>query len=125
SSLFLGGLFEFLALRPEVSDPLSPCPIPRQTGIEVRFRNVSFRYPATQRFALDGFELTVPAGSITAIVGPNGAGKSTLLKLLCRFYDPDAGTIQLDGTDLRQFTLDDVRRSITVLFQQPLHYNAT
>jgi ATP-binding cassette subfamily B protein len=67
----------------------------------------------------------VPAGSIVAIVGPNGAGKSTLLKLLCRFYDPDAGAIELDGVDLRQFSLGNVRRSITVLFQQPVHYNAT
>jgi ATP-binding cassette subfamily B protein len=125
SSLFLGGLFEFLALRPEVADPESPCPITRERAVEVRFRNVCFRYPGTQRFALDGFDLAVPAGSIAAIVGPNGAGKSTLLNLLCRFYDPDAGVIELGGTDLRQFNLDDVRRSITVLFQQPVHYNAT
>lgn len=125
SSLFLGGLFEFLALRPEVADPASPCPISRQKAIEIHFQSVSFRYPGTQRSALDGFDLTVPAGSIAAIVGPNGAGKSTLLKLLCRFYDPDAGAIELDGVDLRQFALDDVRRSITVLFQQPVHYNAS
>ena len=125
SSLFLGGLFEFLELRPEVADPRSPCPIPRQTALEVRFKSVSFRYPGTQHAALDRFDLTVPAGSIAAIVGPNGAGKSTLLKLLCRFYDPDAGAIELDGVDLRQFALDEVRRSITVLFQQPVHYNAT
>ncbi len=112
-------------IPPEVADPPSPHPIPRRTGIAVRFQAVSFRYPGTQRFALEGFDLTVPAGSIAAIVGPNGAGKSTLLKLLCRFYDPDAGTIELDGTNLRQFSLDDVRRSITVLFQQPVRYNAT
>jgi ATP-binding cassette subfamily B protein len=125
SSLFLGGLFDFLALRPEVADPASPLPMPRRTGVEIRFRGVSFRYPGTQGFALDGFDLAIPAGSIVAIVGPNGAGKSTLLKLLCRFYDPDAGAIELDGVDLRQFSLDEVRRSITVLFQQPVHYNAT
>ncbi len=125
SSLFLGGLFEFLALQPEVADLPSPCPIPRQTGIEVRFQSISFRYPGTQRFALDDFDLTVPAGSIAAIVGPNGAGKSTLLKLLCRFYDPDVGVIEFNGVDLRQFALEDLRRSITVLFQQPVHYNAT
>ncbi len=111
SSLFLGGLFEFLALRPEVADPPSPLPVPRHNGMEVSFRGVSFRYPGTERFALDGFNLTVPAGSIAAIVGPNGAGKSTLLKLLCRFYDPDSGSVELDGMDLRNFALDDVRRS--------------
>jgi ATP-binding cassette subfamily B protein len=125
SSLFLGGLFEFLALRPEVADPPSPLPVPRNDGLDVSFKGVSFRYAGTERFALDGFNLTVPAGSIAAIVGPNGAGKSTLLKLLCRFYDPDSGSVELDGMDLRNLARDDVRRSITVLFQQPVRYNAT
>jgi ATP-binding cassette, subfamily B, bacterial len=124
-SLFLGGLFEFLALRPEVIDPSSPLALRRDTGMEVRFKEVSFRYPGAERCALNDFTLTVSAGSIAAIVGSNGAGKSTLLKLLCRFYDPDSGSIDLDGVDLRNFALDDVRRSITVLFQQPVHYNAT
>ncbi|MBI3695836.1 MAG: ATP-binding cassette domain-containing protein, partial [Acidobacteria bacterium] len=67
----------------------------------------------------------VPAGQIVAIVGPNGAGKSTLIKLLCRFYDPAAGRIELDGIDLRDLPIEELRRRITVLFQQPVHYNAT
>src|SRR4029453_7224550 len=58
-------------------------------------------------------------------VGPNGAGKSTLLKLLCRFYDPDEGNIEIDSRDLRDFAIDDLRRLITVLFQQPVHYNTS
>ena len=99
SSLFLGGLFEFLALRPEVADPPSPLPVSRRDGMAVSFRNVSYSYAGTERLALDGFDLTVPAGSIAAIVGPNGAGKSTLLKLLCRFYDPDSGSVELDGVE--------------------------
>ena len=65
------------------------------------------------------------AGRIAALVGRNGAGKTTLLKLLCRFYDPDSGSITLDGADLRGFSVEDLRRSLTVLFQQPVHYNAT
>jgi ATP-binding cassette subfamily B protein len=125
SSLFLGGLFEFLALRPEVIDPTFPAAVRRDTGMEVSFKGVSFHYPGSERFVLDDFNLNVPAGSIAAIVGPNGAGKSTLLKLLCRFYDPDNGSIELDGVDLRNLAIDDVRRSITVLFQQPVHYTAT
>ena len=124
STLFLGGLFEFLALQPKVANPQSPVALP-VTAVEIRFRNVSFRYPNTQHDALKDFNLTISAGSIAAIVGPNGAGKSTLLKLLCRFYDPDAGSVELNGVDLRNFSLADVRRSITVLFQQPVHYNAT
>jgi ATP-binding cassette subfamily B protein len=125
SSLFLGGLFEFLALRPQIADPQVPCPMPHMQGAEVTFRDVSFHYPGSERLALEGFNLTIPAGSIAAIVGPNGAGKSTLVNLLCRFYDPESGAIELDGTDLRHFAVEDVRRSVTVLFQQPVHYNAT
>ena len=62
---------------------------------------------------------------MVAIVGPNGAGKSTLLKLLCRFYDPEAGGIEIDGIDLRDLAVRELRRLITVLFQQPVHYNDT
>jgi ATP-binding cassette subfamily B protein len=126
SSLFLGGLFEFLALRPQIVDPQAPCyPVPHMQGAGVTFRDVSFRYPGRERLALAGFNLTIPAGSIAAIVGPNGAGKSTLVNLLCRFYDPEVGAVELDGTDVRHLAVEDVRRSVTVLFQQPVHYNAT
>jgi ATP-binding cassette subfamily B protein len=70
-------------------------------------------------------DLEIPAGRITAVVGANGAGKSTLIKLLCRFYDPEEGGIEIDRADLRTVDLDSLRASITVLFQQPVHYNAT
>jgi ATP-binding cassette subfamily B protein len=69
--------------------------------------------------------MTIPGGKIVALVGPNGAGKSTLLKLLCRFYDPDEGSIAIDGKDLQNFAIEDLRRLITVLFQQPFHYNTS
>jgi ATP-binding cassette subfamily B protein len=59
---------------------------------------------------------------VVAIVGPNGAGKTTLTKLLCRFYDPDAGSVELDGVDLREFSLSELRNMITVLFQFPMPY---
>jgi ATP-binding cassette subfamily B protein len=123
--LFLGNLFEFLALKPAVVSPPSPRPAPAPLREGVRFSGVRFRYPGSDRLALDGFDLFVPAGRVVAVVGPNGAGKSTLLKLLCRFYDPEAGSVSLDGVDLRQFPVDGLRRSITVLFQQPVHYNAS
>ncbi len=71
-----------------------------QAGIS--FKDVSFSYPDASGKALDDFTMTIPSGKIVAIVGPNGAGKSTLLKLLCRFYDPDAGKIEIDGRDLRE-----------------------
>ena len=68
---------------------------------EVRFRGVSFAYPSGGGPVLDGFDLTIPAGSSLAIVGQNGAGKTTLAKLLCRLYDPQAGAIEVNGVDLR------------------------
>jgi ATP-binding cassette subfamily B protein len=125
NSLFLGNLFEFLALKPKVADPAHPVAFPAAICKGLSFENVSFRYPGSERFALRDFNLDLPAGRITAIVGANGAGKSTLIKLICRFYDPDAGSLRLDGIDLRDFGLQDLRRAATVLFQQPVHYNQT
>jgi ATP-binding cassette subfamily B protein len=86
---------------------------------------VTFRYPGAGRPALEDFTLEVPEGRITAIVGPNGAGKSTLIRLLCRFYDPEAGSIEREGKDLREWPMEDLRRSTTVLFQEPAHYSET
>ena len=126
NSLFLGNLFEFLSLQPRIKCRGGP-PWPPFAEIEtgIAFNGVSFSYPNASGKALDDFTMTIPSGKIVAIVGPNGAGKSTLLKLLCRFYDPDAGNIEIDGRDLRDFPVDDLRRLITVLFQQPVHYNTT
>jgi len=123
--LFLGDLFEFLELKPQVLDPPSPINAPVAPREEIRFERITFRYPDSERIALADFSLSVPAGQIAAIVGPNGAGKSTLIKLLCRLYDPESGRILIDGIDLRTMRVDEVRRLITVLFQQPVHYNVT
>lgn len=125
NSLFLSNLFEFLALEPQVVDPSAPLELADPFKAEICFDGVTFRYPGTQRIALQNFNLTIPTGQMVAIVGPNGAGKSTLLKLLCRLYDPEAGRIEINGIDLRDLSLEDLRRSITVLFQQPVHYNDT
>jgi ATP-binding cassette, subfamily B, bacterial len=84
---------------------------------ELRFRDVSFRYPGTDRLVLDGFDLTVPAGSSLAIVGRNGAGKTTLAKLICRLYDPERGAIEADGTDIRAFDIASWRSRVTAVFQ--------
>ena len=73
---------------------------------DISFRNVTFAYPDTNENVLEGFDLTIPAGSSLAIVGQNGAGKTTLAKLLCRLYDPQAGSILIDGVDLRDLDLD-------------------
>lgn len=122
NSLFLGNLFEFLALQPVIADGQQR---KDQVKVGIGFKGVSFSYPDASGRALDNFSMTIPKGKIVAIVGPNGAGKSTLLKLLCRFYDPDAGVIEIDSQDLKEIAVRDLRRMITVLFQQPFHYNTT
>jgi ATP-binding cassette, subfamily B, bacterial len=90
----------------------------------VRVRGLSYRYP-DGRAALRGVDLTIMPGESIALVGPNGAGKSTLIKLLCRFYDPNEGSVEIDGVDLRDYPIDKLRRLITVLFQEPVRYSCT
>lgn len=126
NSLFLRNLFEFLALEPLVVEA-SPAQAvtPDAVHREIRFHNLSFSYPQTARRALDEFCLTIPARQTVALVGPNGAGKSTLVKLLCRFYDPASGAIEIDGININRIPTVHLRGLITVLFQQPVHYNAT
>jgi len=125
STLFLDNLFLFLSQKTQLTEPDNPQPIqlPLQQGI--CFNNISFRYPGSERDALSNFSLTLPARKVTAIVGHNGAGKSTLIKLLCRFYDPYEGAVLLDGVDLRRFAPAELRRGITVLFQEPVRYHTT
>jgi len=88
---------------------------------EVRFRSVTFAYPGGAA-VLDHFDLTIPAGSSLAIVGQNGAGKTTLAKLLCRLYDPQAGTIEVDGHDLREFAIPSWRERVTAVFQDFIRF---
>ena len=90
-----------------------PRGLPRR---EIRFRNVHFAY-GNSAPVLDGFDLTIPAGTSLAIVGQNGAGKTTLAKLLCRLYDPQSGTIEVDGVDIRRFDLTAWRERLSAVFQ--------
>lgn len=83
---------------------------------EIRFRDLTFAYPGGAP-VLEGFDLTIPAGSSLAIVGQNGAGKTTLAKLLCRLYDPQQGAIEVDGIDVREFDLASWRSRLTAVFQ--------
>lgn len=125
NSLFLNHLFAFLDLESAIGDPQVPQPTPTTIRQGIEFHNVTFRYPGSERAALRDFSLAIPAGQIVALVGANGAGKSTLIKLLCRFYDPEAGQITIDGSDIRRFALADLRRLLTALFQMPVPYHAT
>jgi ABC-type multidrug transport system fused ATPase/permease subunit len=88
---------------------------------EIRFRDVSFAYPGGTA-VLDHFDLTIAAGTSLAIVGQNGAGKTTLAKLLCRLYDPQSGSIEIDGVDLREIAIDAWRARLTAVFQDFIRF---
>jgi ATP-binding cassette subfamily B protein len=125
NSLFLSDLFQFLELESQVVDPAQPETMPKSLQQGILFDDVWFNYPGSDRPVVCGLNLEIPAGKIIAIVGVNGAGKTTLIKLLCRFYDPQQGSIKLDGTDIRFFAVDELRQQITALFQEPMQYQET
>jgi ABC-type multidrug transport system fused ATPase/permease subunit len=89
---------------------------------DIRFRDVTFGYPGAGQPVLNGFDLTIPAATSLAIVGPNGAGKTTLAKLLCRLYDPLAGAIEIDGTDVRDLDLGAWRSRVAAVFQDFIRF---
>ena len=123
--LFLDNLFSFLDVNPTVVDPDNPRRPPPVSPPSVCFRSISFTYPGAARPVFRDFDLEIPAGTTAALLGVNGTGKSTLFKLTCRFYDPDRGTVEIGGTDIRQLELTDVRGQVTALFQEPVHYSET
>ncbi|MEO7399134.1 MAG: ABC transporter ATP-binding protein [Ilumatobacteraceae bacterium] len=89
---------------------------------EIRFRGVTFGYPTSSQPVLEGLDIIIPAGTSLAIVGQNGAGKTTLAKLLCRLYDPQQGTIEIDGIDLRTLDIAMWRARVTAVFQDFIRY---
>jgi len=106
-------------------EPAHPLPVPLHLKRGIRFNRVTFRYPESDRAALQDFDLAIHPGQFTAIVGRNGSGKSTVVKLLCRFYDPQHGHIELDNIDIREFGIRELRARMSAMFQMPVHYNAT
>jgi ATP-binding cassette subfamily B protein len=124
-NLFLANLYEFLDLKPKVSHPAYPQPVPRPMQMGIAFHQVAFHYATSSRQALEDINLTIRPGEVVALVGENGSGKTTLIKLLCRLYDPTEGCITIDGIDLRQFKLNDLRREISIVFQDYAKYHLT
>jgi ATP-binding cassette subfamily B protein len=105
SNLFLTTLDEF------------PKRVPQPITQGITFDHVSFQYPHEDRVAIRDFTFTIRPGEHVAFVGANGAGKTTLVKLLCRLYDPTGGRITIDGTDLRDYSIADLRGAISGIFQ--------
>lgn len=122
--LFLEHLFNFLDIEPNMRAPAVDAAFPEKP-YAINIENVDFRYPGSEQLALKRFSIDIPAQKTVAILGPNGAGKSTLLKMLCRFYDPEVGSIKINGTDIRDLPHDALLREITVLFQYWVNYAGT
>lgn len=111
---------------PSVPEPRRPVPLPGPGRGEVRFDGVEFAYDsAPEKVVLPSFSLRVPAGQTVALVGATGAGKSTLAKLVARFYDPVAGTVSLDGVDLRDVADADLRRAVVMVTQESFLFSGS
>jgi ATP-binding cassette, subfamily B, bacterial len=119
-------LAELRAEQPVIVEPAQPRSLPKPAQGNVSFERVSFRYPTRpDSLALDGFDLSVRPGETVAIVGPSGAGKTTVFNLLLRFYDPEAGAVRLDGVDVRELRLAELRRALAIVPQEPVLFTAT
>ncbi len=123
NNLFLSNLYEFLDLKRTVLEPASPRAVPRPITRGIEFDHIRFQYPNTEREAIEDVSLAVRPGEVIALVGENGSGKTTLMKLLLRLYEPTRGAIRIDGTDICQFTTPDLRREVSIIFQDYAHYN--
>jgi len=130
----MGRIAELLEAEPEIAAPVDPLPLPRPLRGELRCERVVFHYPQApgpgpgtgQALpALDGFDLHVRPGETVALVGPSGAGKSTVLSLLLRFHDPQAGSVSIDGIDLRRLDPAELREAIALGPQQPAIFAAS
>jgi ABC-type multidrug transport system fused ATPase/permease subunit len=117
-------VIELMDTEPAVVDRRDARPLGRASGA-VSFDHVTFRYPGQQRDALGDVTFSVAPGETVALVGPSGAGKSTAAKLLLRFYDPTEGEVRLDGRDLRDVRLTELRDNVTVLLQETLVFHGT
>jgi ATP-binding cassette subfamily B protein len=123
SNLFLSNLYEFLALPRKILNPPKPkaFPMPMKSGLI--FDHISYSYEGANRSVVHDVSFSIQPGEHIALVGKNGAGKSTLVKLFCRLYDPTKGRITLDGVDIRDFDLTELRAQISVIFQDFIHYH--
>jgi ATP-binding cassette subfamily B protein len=117
-------IFDYLGMEPEEYEPANAVPFPGARG-EIEFENVTFAYPGTARTVLDGISFHVEPGKMAAFVGPSGAGKTTITQLVPRFYDPQSGSVRIDGHDVRTIALESLRRDIGIVTQETYLFHDT
>jgi ATP-binding cassette subfamily B protein len=122
-ALFLKDLFEFFEMQPSVASKPGALPAPRPIRAGFEFQDVAFAYPGSPHQVLRNINFRLEPGEKVALIGANGAGKTTLVKLLARLYEPTEGRILLDGVDLREYNVEDLRREIGVIFQDYMRYD--
>jgi ATP-binding cassette subfamily B protein len=115
---------EFLAQPPE-EDPAADCPPPTDVKGDLQISGLNFAYPGTDHIVLSIPELTIPAGTVCALVGPSGAGKSTLAALIPRFYEPSTGAIRLDGRDTTEIPKRFLREAVGIVAQRPFLFDGS
>lgn len=116
-ALYLQDLFDFFAMKPLINTPTQPRPVPEKIQQGFTFEDVGFKYPNSEVWAVRHISFHLNAGEKLALVGENGAGKTTLVKLLARLYDADEGRILLDGYDIREYDVLELRKMVGVIFQ--------
>ena len=124
-ALFLTDLLAFFEMKPTIRSKPNALPAPRPIQQGFEFREVTFRYPGTDRLVIDRLNFNLRPGERVALIGENGQGKTTIVKLITRLYDPSEGQILLDGVDLREYDLEDLYREIGVIFQDFMRYEMT
>lgn len=124
-AIYLKDFFDFFKIQSNIKQPAKPRPFPKPVKTGFVFENVGFKYHHSTRWANRHLSFTLSAGEKLALVGENGAGKSTLVKLLSRLYDPTEGRILLDGHDLKEYDLAELRKETGIIFQDYIRYQMT
>lgn len=124
-ALYLQDLFDFLAVEPNIRSAAESIPVPKKTRKGFTFEKVGFQYPNSEAWVLRNLSFHLHAGEKLALVGENGAGKTTLVKLLARLYEPTEGRILLDGIDIKEYSLPDLRKAIGIIFQDFVRFDMT
>jgi len=124
-NLFVSFFFTFLDTEKQLIENPDPTPISAKAGAGIELKNVTFTYPGQRNAVLQDISFSVNPGEVVALVGANGAGKSTIVKLLCRLYDPQVGALLYDGGNYQDYSTTDIRRQISVVFQDYVKYHLT